>query len=85
MKANKTKFLRVDERLYHIFKAVAEQIAEKENKQQPDKWSKTVDKHMWFLCENLYPDLTNAILKSYDMAEDVLENDKIATEVIKND
>ncbi len=77
--------MRVDERLGHIFKAVDAQIAEDKEKPQPDKWSKTIDKHMWFLCENLYPDLTNAILKSYTMAEDVLENKPIVKEVIQNE
>ena len=84
-KGRKTKLMRVDERLKHIFIAVAEQTAKEKNKPQPDKWSKELHKHMWFLCENLYPDLTRAILKSYDMAEDVIENDKIAAEVIRND
>lgn len=85
MKGRKTKMMRVDERLVHIFKAVADNIAKEKEKPKPDKWSKTVDKHMWFLCENLYPDLTNAILKSYDMAENVLKNEPVVKEVIQND
>lgn len=85
MKARKTKLMRVDERLKHIFEAVAEKKAKEKNKPKPDKWSKTVDRHLWFLCENLYPDLTRAILKSYELAEDVLKSDKVATEVIQND
>ena len=78
-KGKKTKFLRVDERLYHIFKAVSE------TEGKGRTWSKTVDKYMWFVCDNLFPKQTDAILKSYAMAEDVLENEPIAAEVIKNE
>ena len=84
-KGRKTKLMRVDERLKHIFEAVAEQITKEENKSKPDKWSKTVNDSMWFLCKNLYPDLTRAILKSYAMAEDVIENEPIVKEVIQNE
>ncbi len=84
MKGKKTKMMRVDERLVHIFKAVAEQVAKEKEKPQADKWSKTIDKHMWFLCENLYPDLTHSILESYNLADEVNKN-PIASEIIKND
>ena len=76
---SQTKMMRVDERLVHIFKAVSE--AEGKGR----TWSKQVDLQMWFLCKNLYPELTNAILESYAMAEDVIENEPIVKEIIKND
>ena len=77
-KGKKTKFLRVDERLYHIFKT----ISETEGKNR--KWSKTADKYMWMVCNNLFPEQTKAILKSYETAENILEN-PLVKEIIKNE
>jgi len=74
--SKKVKNLKVDDKLYHILKYVSV---------DDNKWSATARQYLWNYCRAVHGDAVEEILKSYELGKEILQKNKVATEVIKSD